>query len=85
MTLTAPEQTGSGLAGRAARTVPVLREHAAGQEESRRLHEETSTLAGSLNSSTTRGVWGETQLRRILEHAGFTRIHLAPGERHQAQ
>lgn len=37
----------------------------------RRLHEETSTLAGSLNSSTTRGVWGETQLRRILEHAGL--------------
>lgn len=37
----------------------------------RRLHEETASLAGSLNSSTTRGVWGETQLRRILEHAGL--------------
>ncbi|MDO5627247.1 MAG: DNA recombination protein RmuC [Mobilicoccus sp.] len=37
----------------------------------RRLHQETSTLAGSLNSSTTRGVWGESQLRRLLEHAGL--------------
>lgn len=37
----------------------------------RRLHQETSTLAGALNSSTTRGTWGETQLRRILEHAGM--------------
>lgn len=37
----------------------------------RRLHEETSSLAGSLNSSTTRGIWGETQLRRVLEHAGL--------------
>ncbi len=32
---------------------------------------QTSTLAGSLNSSSIRGAWGETQLRRLLEHAGL--------------
>lgn len=37
----------------------------------RALHQETSSLAGSLNSSTTRGMWGEVQLRRLLEHAGL--------------
>lgn len=37
----------------------------------RRLQQETSSLAGSLNASTTRGVWGETQLRRVLEYAGL--------------
>ncbi|WP_052465788.1 DNA recombination protein RmuC [Mobilicoccus massiliensis] len=37
----------------------------------RALQQQTSTLAGSLNSSTTRGVWGETALRRLLEHAGL--------------
>lgn len=31
----------------------------------------TSSLAGSLNASTTRGTWGEVQLRRVLEHAGM--------------
>lgn len=32
---------------------------------------ETATLAGSLNASTIRGAWGETQLRRVLEHGGL--------------
>ena len=32
---------------------------------------ETRALAGSLNASTTRGAWGEVQLRRVLEHAGM--------------
>lgn len=36
-----------------------------------RLREETAGLAGSLNASTIRGSWGETQLRRVLEHAGM--------------
>lgn len=35
------------------------------------LREQTAGLAGSLNASTVRGTWGETQLRRILEHAGL--------------
>ncbi len=35
------------------------------------LRDQTASLAGSLNSSAVRGVWGENQLRRILEHAGM--------------
>ncbi len=35
------------------------------------LRDQTASLAGSLNSSSVRGVWGESQLRRILEHAGM--------------
>lgn len=37
----------------------------------RALREQTATLAGSLNASSVRGLWGETQLRRVLEHAGM--------------
>lgn len=33
----------------------------------------TESLAGALRSGATRGVWGETQLRRIVESAGLTR------------
>ncbi|MFS0867054.1 DNA recombination protein RmuC [Microbacterium sp. 179-B 1A2 NHS] len=33
----------------------------------------TESLAGALRSSSARGVWGETQLRRIIESAGLTR------------
>ncbi|WP_462417067.1 DNA recombination protein RmuC [Kytococcus sp. Marseille-QA3725] len=36
-----------------------------------RLDESTSTLAGSLASSGVRGAWGESQLRRLVEHAGM--------------
>lgn len=35
------------------------------------LKDETATLAGSLNASTIRGSWGESQLRRVLEHGGL--------------
>ncbi|MDF8264344.1 DNA recombination protein RmuC [Luteipulveratus flavus] len=35
------------------------------------LRDQTASLAGALNSSTTRGAWGEVQLRRVLEHAGM--------------
>ena len=35
------------------------------------LREQTASLAGSLQSSSVRGAWGEAQLRRLLEHAGL--------------
>lgn len=35
------------------------------------LRDSTSRLAGALNSSGVRGTWGETQLRRLLEHSGM--------------
>lgn len=35
------------------------------------LGRQTRSLAGSLNSSSVRGAWGEVQLRRVLEHAGL--------------
>lgn len=49
-------------------------------EQLRRTHEQgeslratTESLAGALRSTSARGVWGETQLRRIVESAGLTR------------
>lgn len=35
------------------------------------LRSQTAALAGSLSASSARGLWGEMQLRRILEHAGL--------------
>lgn len=43
--------------------------HVTGTTEA--LRAATASLAGSLNASTTRGAWGEVQLRRVLEHAGM--------------
>lgn len=40
-------------------------------EQTRALHRQTAALSGALNSSGTRGTWGEVQLRRVLEHAGM--------------
>ncbi|WP_248151192.1 DNA recombination protein RmuC [Microbacterium aoyamense] len=49
-------------------------------EQLRRAHESdeslratTESLASTLRSGSTRGVWGETQLRRVVEAAGLTR------------
>jgi len=41
------------------------------RESTAALGRQTQSLAGSLNSSTVRGAWGEVQLRRVLEHAGL--------------
>ncbi len=35
------------------------------------LRAQTASLVGSLSASTVRGVWGEVQLRRVLEHSGM--------------
>ncbi|WP_046013833.1 DNA recombination protein RmuC [Microbacterium sp. SA39] len=43
------------------------------QESDEALRTTTETLAGALRSTATRGVWGETQLRRVVEAAGLTR------------
>ncbi|MFT4215535.1 MAG: DNA recombination protein RmuC [Microbacterium sp.] len=47
-----------------------LRRAAASDEA---LRATTESLAGALRSNATRGVWGETQLRRVVESAGLTR------------
>ncbi len=41
------------------------------ESETHELGTQTRSLAGSLRSSTTRGAWGEVQLRRVLESAGM--------------
>ncbi|MFE1663882.1 DNA recombination protein RmuC [Microbacterium sp. P02] len=44
-----------------------------GHESGEALRATTESLAGALRSGATRGVWGETQLRRVVEAAGLTR------------
>ena len=43
------------------------------QQSDEALRATTESLAAALRSGTTRGVWGETQLRRVVEAAGLTR------------
>jgi DNA recombination protein RmuC len=42
-------------------------------ESGEALRATTESLASALRSGSTRGVWGETQLRRVVEAAGLTR------------
>lgn len=42
-------------------------------ESDEQLRRTTESLAGALRSNGTRGVWGETALRRVVESAGLTR------------
>jgi DNA recombination protein RmuC len=42
-------------------------------ETDEQLRRTTESLAGALRSNGTRGVWGETALRRVVESAGLTR------------
>ncbi|MFT4212030.1 MAG: DNA recombination protein RmuC, partial [Microbacterium sp.] len=43
------------------------------RESEEALRRTTDSLASALRSSSARGVWGETQLRRVVEAAGLTR------------
>lgn len=43
------------------------------RESGEALRATTESLASALRSGSTRGVWGETQLRRVVEAAGLTR------------
>lgn len=43
------------------------------QQSGEALRATTESLASALRSGSTRGVWGETQLRRVVEAAGLTR------------
>ncbi|MFZ8452932.1 DNA recombination protein RmuC, partial [Staphylococcus aureus] len=43
------------------------------READEALRATTEALASAMRSGSTRGVWGETQLRRVVEAAGLTR------------
>jgi len=43
------------------------------READEALRATTESLASAMRSGSTRGVWGETQLRRVVEAAGLTR------------
>ncbi|MEZ0492139.1 DNA recombination protein RmuC [Kineococcus sp. TBRC 1896] len=51
-----------------ARLSEQLRAVSAGTEA---LRDQTASLAGALRASSSRGSWGEVQLRRVVEHAGM--------------
>ncbi|RWZ64673.1 DNA recombination protein RmuC [Labedella populi] len=45
---------------------------AASRQSDEHLRATTESLASALHSNSTRGVWGETQLKRVVEVAGLT-------------
>ncbi|MGV1007777.1 MAG: DNA recombination protein RmuC [Dermatophilaceae bacterium] len=49
----------------------VASELARVQSSTQGLRDQTASLVGSLSSSSVRGLWGEVQLQRVLEHAGL--------------
>ncbi|GAB3465918.1 DNA recombination protein RmuC [Kineococcus endophyticus] len=51
-----------------ARLTEQLRSVAEGTDA---LRDQTASLAGALRASSSRGSWGEVQLRRVVEHAGM--------------
>lgn len=51
----------------------VSRALAAARESDVKLQQVTGALEGSLRSNSARGVWGEMQLRRVVEAAGMLR------------
>ncbi|WP_136193532.1 DNA recombination protein RmuC [Actinomyces procaprae] len=58
---------------RAAQHATLTEQLRAGAESDRELRRTTTALAGALRSRSSRGVWGEVELARVLEASGMMR------------